>query len=305
MTALKDYERLESTALWREAEDRPAREVILSLGEATLTISDGSGAPIGHWSLPAIERIDGGEGPPGRFRPGPNAPESLEISDELMIAALDRLRQAIERRRPRPGRLRIWAALLALGGFAALMIFWLPGAMISHTASLVPPAERGQIGARILAAIEGGGARLCTGELGRAALSRLQARLLPDMPGRVEVLQDLGTRAHLPGGIILLPASLLDDDPGPPAFSGALLAEAGRIRQRDPLDALLQRAGLLPALHLLVTGDLGEEVIRGEAARILSLKAPGGDGAPPPAPPPSPAVLSDDEWLSLQQICTR
>ncbi len=297
MTALKEFERLESTALWRESDEGPEREVILSLGEATLTIADGTGAALGHWSLPAIERINPGQ-MPARFRPGPNASESLEITDDLMIGALERVHSALERRKPRPGRLRLWAGLVVLCVFAALLIFWLPGAMISHTASLVPPAERSQIGARIVAAISQRGPAPCNSPLGRAALDRLHARLLPDLPGRIEVLPGLASSAHLPGGIILLPAALLSDERGPAAMASGIVAEGQTMRARDPLDELLQQAGLVAALRLLVSGELSGDVIRAQAERILSRKTA-------PARPASaePELPGDDDWLALRQIC--
>ena len=58
MTALKEYDRIEATGLWRANADAQRREVIVSIGDATLTISDHNDRALAHWSLPAIERAN-------------------------------------------------------------------------------------------------------------------------------------------------------------------------------------------------------------------------------------------------------
>ena len=54
MTAIKEFERLESLGLWRGLKDSQRREVVVSFGEATLVLSDINNRPITHWSLAAI-----------------------------------------------------------------------------------------------------------------------------------------------------------------------------------------------------------------------------------------------------------
>ena len=56
MTALKKYARLEATALWRAGPDVQRREVIVSIGDATLVISDLKDQALTHWSLAAVDR---------------------------------------------------------------------------------------------------------------------------------------------------------------------------------------------------------------------------------------------------------
>mgnify|MGYP005990444423 FL=1 len=48
MTALTKYDRLEATGLWRPAPDGQRREVIVSIGNATLMISDMNDQAIAH-----------------------------------------------------------------------------------------------------------------------------------------------------------------------------------------------------------------------------------------------------------------
>ena len=78
-TALAQYQRLESTGLWRETPEAQRRELIVRMGEATLILSDPrSGAVVTHWSLPAVERLNPGV-TPALFSPGEDAAETIEI----------------------------------------------------------------------------------------------------------------------------------------------------------------------------------------------------------------------------------
>ncbi|MDZ4134258.1 MAG: hypothetical protein U1D06_01510, partial [Paracoccaceae bacterium] len=146
MTALKKYQKLESPGLWRDTPQAQRREVVVNFGDASLVLSDPRNeAALSHWSLPAVERLNPG-GLPALYAPGPDAVETLELNDPDMIAALETVRGALAHARPRPGRLR--GVILAVGSslILGLGVFWLPGALIKHTASVVPPSMRAQIG---------------------------------------------------------------------------------------------------------------------------------------------------------------
>ena len=56
MTALSKYDRLEATGLWRINPSEQRREVVVSIGDATLIISDINDTALTHWSLAAVER---------------------------------------------------------------------------------------------------------------------------------------------------------------------------------------------------------------------------------------------------------
>ena len=56
MTALSKYARLEATGLWRAGPDEQRREVIVSIGDATLVISNLKDQALAHWSLAAVDR---------------------------------------------------------------------------------------------------------------------------------------------------------------------------------------------------------------------------------------------------------
>ena len=63
-TALSKYQRLEAAGLWRaDARPRKRLDVIVSVGEATLTITDMRERVQTHWSIAAIARANPGQRP--------------------------------------------------------------------------------------------------------------------------------------------------------------------------------------------------------------------------------------------------
>ena len=142
MTALEQYSSLEATGLWREGPDAQRCEVLVSLGNATLIIATPAEVARTHWSLPAIVRLNPGKRP-ALYAPGEQADERLEIDDRDMIDAIEKLRAAIDRRRPHPGRLRLWIGASLAAAMVAAALFWMPGALIRQTASVLPPRRAG------------------------------------------------------------------------------------------------------------------------------------------------------------------
>ncbi|WP_102106975.1 hypothetical protein [Oceaniglobus roseus] len=336
MTALTEYQRLEASGIWRSGPGAQRRDVIVSVGNATLAIYDMNEKALAHWSLAAVERCNPGQRP-ALYIPGPDADEMLEISDDTMIDAIGRVATAIARRRPRTGRLRYFIAAAALALTAFLAVFWLPGAMIHHTVRVVPPASRADIGARMLETIQRIAGRPCASPDAEAALDDLAEQVLPRKPVRLVVLsRGLGFAEHLPGGYILLNRALIEDFDGPGPVAGFILAEDERARETDPLERLLRAAGPLAAFRLLTTGSLPEEVLDGYAealllsdpapldeARLLArfaeagipstayayaLDASGEKTLPliegdPVSPEMARPIMPDGEWVALQGIC--
>lgn len=58
MTALDKYQRIEALGLWRADNVSQRKDVLISIGETTLLISDMQEQPLAHWSLAAIERAN-------------------------------------------------------------------------------------------------------------------------------------------------------------------------------------------------------------------------------------------------------
>lgn len=277
MTALRKYQRLESSGLWRETPAEQRREVLVLLRDATLVLADPrTEIALAHWSLPAVHRLNG-SGMPALFAPDTTGDETLEIDDATMISALQTVQMAVERARPHPGRLR--SGLLAGGAvFAlALALLWLPGQIIRHTAAVLPPAAQADLGAMALADLGRLTGAPCHTPLGQRALDLLSARLGLDGQTRLAILRDGLTRpAHLPGPVLLLPARLLaDPNASPEALAGYVLAELAQTqRTPDAPDAevrdMLSHAGLLATIRLLSTGQMPATALRGYGEVFLA-----------------------------------
>ena len=131
MTALQKYARLEAVGVWRESDQGQRRDVIVSIGDATLVITDSQEKALAHWSLAAITRVNPGL-VPALYHPEGDKTESLELPEDevAMVEAIETLRRVIDRRRPKPGRLRLGMFLTVITLIAALAVFWLPRAVI-------------------------------------------------------------------------------------------------------------------------------------------------------------------------------
>lgn len=339
MTALNEYQRLETFGLWHASPRDQRRDVIVQLGEATLTISDTRMQALSHWSLPAVERLNPGE-MPACFGPGPEISEVLELEDDTMIAAIERVHAAVTKRHRKPGRLRLWMLAGVMAVLALGVMLWLPGALVRQALDVVPWAKRVELGEALLADISRVGGLPCDGALGARALERMRVRLLPDGRNRLVVLRDGVSRsAHLPGGIILLGRPLVEQTDDPMIPAGHVLAEAEAAAEYDPLRRLLEDEGMFTSLRLLATGTVSEDALRDHAEHVLTT-----DTRPPdiallkrftearvpstpyaeelvasgaatqaevadliardPIPPGGARrVLTDGDWVSLQSIC--
>ncbi|MBD3664294.1 hypothetical protein [Sulfitobacter aestuariivivens] len=335
MTALSKYDRLESVALWRATADGQRREVVVSIGDATLVIKDITDRALTHWSLAAVERANPGNRPAVYFPDG-DPGETLEFPEDEteMVDAIETLRRAINRARPKPGRLRGLGLATSLAVVAAVAVFWLPGAMRDHTLTVVPNVKRAEIGSALLSRIERVSGQPCRNSGGLKALARLSDRL---GVGTLVVLSDMTRPSlHLPGGIIALNRSLIEDFEEPDVAAGYALTEAALRDAKDPLRDLIEVTGLRENFRLLTTGELAPFALDGYAEHLMTR------AAKTPALPPQLAqferaslrstpyayalditgettlpliegdpmngrltepLLSDADWLRLQGIC--
>lgn len=282
MTALNQFDRLESTGLWRPAPGVQRRDVIVAVGKASLVLKDMNENALAHWSLAAVVRRNPGE-MPALFAPDAEGGETLEIDEALMVEAIETVRLAILRRRPGRGRVQI----VSLGAVAALVLglglLWLPGALERHAVAVAPPELRTKLGNALLARMTRLAGQPCTTPGAGRALARLAKRL--DV-ARIVVLPDAGglAAAHLPGGIILLNRALVEDYDDPAVPAGHVLAERARAGLSDPLGRLLADAGPLATLRLLTSGALPGAALDHHAETLMTK---------PPAPVPPAALLAE------------
>lgn len=335
MTVLQTYERLEASGLWRADEDAQRRDVVVSVGDATLTLYDMSETALAHWSLPAVERLNPGQ-MPAVYAPGAETPDRLEIDDQNMVEAIETVRNAILKSRGQPGRLRL--AITASIGVLLLLLgtFWLPGAMARYATSILPEATRTQMGQDMMAHVRRVAGAPCAAPSGNRALFALEQRLFPDGATRLRIMPSgVETTAHLPGGIILLGHALVEDHETPDVAAGYALAEALRRAASDPAERFLKDAGLRATLSLLTTGRVSAPALQDHAEALLTTeedpvdpktllsafqtvgvsakayafaKDISGETTLPlieGAELSSSArpLLSDGQWIALQQIC--
>lgn len=339
MTALTAFLRLEAAGLWRETPEAQRREVIVSLGDATLILKDMQDRALAHWSIAAIERANPGQSP-ALYHPDGDPGETLQLGADAseMIEAIETLRRAIARSRPRQGRLRLVISLLMAAALAAGAVLWLPGALRGHALSVVPEVKREAIGLAVLQEITRLAGPPCRASQAAPSLRSLGRRVLG--PGRGEDLIVLRggalTTANLPGGLILLNRSTIEDVPTPEATAGFALVEDLRATARDPLAEMLAQSGLWATVRLLTTGDLPAATLESYARHVMTapqaevprdaVVAGFAEAGLPIAPyafasdvtgesrldlieadrgagTDRPPLLSDNDWLRLQAIC--
>lgn len=290
MTALKKFSRIEATGLWRARPEDQRREVVVSIGDATLVISDMQDRAITHWSLAAIERGNPGKRP-ALYHPNGDTGETLElgVDEAQMIDAIEKLRRAVSRTRPRPGRLRWLGMGLSLGLVALLGVFWLPGAVVSHATSVVPQVKRVEIGNALFDRIERVAGPACSRTGGARSLSKLRARL---GTGPISVMPAISLPSlHLPGGRILIQSALVEDFEEPDVAAGFVLAEHVAARDADPLQDMLNITGTWSAFRLLTTGGFEDETLDSYAQALLRA---------PHAVPPAQELLAAFETAQLR-----
>jgi hypothetical protein len=272
MTALSKYDRIEATGLWRPDPEGQRREVIVSIGNATLVVTDMNDRPITHWSIAAVARATPVSGP-AIYHPDGDTGETLELPDheQEMIAAIETLRTAVARRRPRPGRLRWLGMALSVATVAAVVVFWLPGAMRDNTLRVVPQVKREAIGVALLDRMQRVTGPVCSDVAGLRALRRFGTRL--DML-KLMVVPALGRPGlHLPGGVIVLDRSVFEDWEEPDVAAGFILAELALLVERDPLADLLDVTGPWENFRLLTTGDISDAALDAYAEHLMKVPA--------------------------------
>lgn len=260
MVELEKYVVLEAPGRWRETPDSTSRDVVVTVGERTLILSDHAERPLAHWALAGVQAVDR-RGDATVYAMTRGAGETLEISDPDMIAAIAEItggRPAAVAPRRRP-RLVPWLVAAAL--VAALAVFG-PGLVRGQAVRMVPPERAQELGELMLLTLMEAGGGLCAAPEGQRALDRVAARVASPVP-RVRVL-DLGGApvAALPGGLVLLDRGLVEAAPATAELAGWIAVGQGRA----PLPELMQAIGPRRSLGYVFTGDIAAPALA-DAAR--------------------------------------
>ncbi|MCK0149589.1 hypothetical protein MWU54_06120 [Marivita sp. S6314] len=339
MTALKEFQRLEAAGVWRATPGDQRKDVVVSLGDASITIFDLRENVLAHWSIAAVARANKGQRP-AVYHPDGDPGETLELGEDgvEMIDAIEQIRTAIDKSRAKPGKLRLWITGVIAFVIGAAIFLWLPDALLRHTVQVVPAVKRNEIGDALLARITRISGQMCMTRDAREPLRRLASRVLgPGQRGALVVLPaGVAETAHLPGGRILLNRALIEDPEEPDVTAGYILTERVRALTQDPLEEMLIETGLWSSLRLLTTGELTDADLQRYSEYLLAKEpAPVSDDmliaafetaelrstpyayavditgestlplieADPMADRDARPVLSDGDWLRLQGIC--
>ncbi|RJE79766.1 hypothetical protein [Paracoccus sp. JM45] len=338
MTALTEFRRLEAQGAWKETPRAGKREVVVSLGEATLTLMDPkSDCPLSHWSLPAVVRLNPGRVPAVYTPTSAKPDETVEIDDQLMIDGIARVQRAIAHHRRTPGRLRGAITGLILLGLLGALVAWLPDALIRHAAQIAPPAQMRTIGTAVLADLETGTGSICHRHSGQQVLDWITSRLLGKHTLVQVVPGPLNGARRLPGNMYLIGNDLLASATGPEATAGHLIAASIAQDDRQVTQDALEYAGAFASLRLMTLGTLPRRALEGYGKTLLEKPLPRPDmgklpaafeehdlstepyarsldptgvtvmplitGDPMRDEPAGRPLLTDEQWLALQKIC--
>ena len=177
---------------------------------------------------------------------------------------------------------------------------------------------------------------VCQSPRADEAARRLAARIFgPDTTNRIVVVPDLMQGAMmLPGGLIALDYGVLQGADDPAAAAGFILAGMAHEPSENPMERMLDSAGLSATFRLLTTGDVPVDVLRQSAMTALNDPAPIDParlrrvladaqisqapylaavdgrtgsmpdlGADPLADRALPLILNDSDWVALQNVC--
>lgn len=178
----------------------------------------------------------------------------------------------------------------------------------------------------------------CDDPAGLTSLNVLSKRLFGQADDlRLTVVpSSLDGTLHLPGRRILVGRALTEDPEVPEVLAGYILAEVTRMAQEDPLRKLLKHAGTIETFRLLTTGMVGNASLKAFAeftltapqreasqeALLANFKAAKVHSSPygyaldtagdlslalieadPFHGTNTPTVLSDANWVRVQNIC--
>lgn len=283
-TALDKFQRLEGMALWRATPDVQRREVIVSLGEATLVIKDAQDRALTHWSLPAVRRLNPGQ-QPAVFFPDGDSDETLEIdaAHDDLVEAIEKLRKAVARPANASGRLRMSVLALSVATVASLAVFWLPDALANHTLRVVPTVARQTIGQDMQQLATRLTGQPCSAPLAVPAVDALQKRL---QVRSISILPNaLREAVALPGNVVLLGRDTIEDYEEPDVAAGYIVA--AQTASPDPLRGVLETGGIRASLRLLTSGTLPEDLLLKHIERLI--------GTPPTAAADSELIAAFEE----------
>ncbi|MGB1235854.1 MAG: hypothetical protein ACPG5U_08980 [Planktomarina sp.] len=272
MTALHKFDRLEAVGHASHGDQRWA-EVIVQLGKSTLVLADTKGAPLSHWSLAGISRIQD-EGTATLFDLSGAQQDLIWIDDVQMVAALGKIENAVVRTQVQPFRVTRYI----VAAFAAVSVLGLTVAAIqklpNYAASLVSDTKAQALGLQMVSQIDDLVGPLCRTPEGLSALSKMTTAL--------SSLGDLSLHAAsmgqdhiivLPGSNMIISADLLQSTASPAALAGHIIHAQAAAVQNDPVQRVFENIGPWHTLRYLVQGNINDAARQTASNAALSEPA--------------------------------
>lgn len=258
----EQFDRLESLGLWKETDTSQKREVIVSFGKSSLVLYDTRNFPLTHWSFAALRCIHKKD---GRmiYTPDQNSFETLEISDDTMNRAVQRVCKAVYHPKPRRGRIRILFFGLVLICLGVLSKYWLPEALARHTSNLITQSKAQEIGKDMAAIIQTQIGPFCQSPQFEGIIRKLENRLQLENKFTLYIAH-LNTRKslYLAGGIIVVDRSLIGSFSQSDILAGYILMEQVLHSEMPPFQRLFLKAGTIPTLRFLITGKIEYHILK-------------------------------------------
>lgn len=333
MTALDQFDRLETLGLWHARAQDVAQEVIVKFGKSTLVIEARPDEPLAHWSLAALHRVSDTD-QSVVFKVDRDADESLTIEDRTMRDAIDRVLASNQSAPPAPPKRRGFVWLFWCLVFVAVLLSALFFGLNRVIFTLISPEQANRIATEMVPRIEERTGPACNNEAGVRALAVIAARLSTDHPVTLRVI-DLGERhvIGLPGHNAILNRATVENARSEAELAGWAALALSEPRPTTALTGLFDDGVSGDALQFLASGTVSDSAYERGVNRLLisqsTIGAPSASrlseilvAADIPASPlsaalrrenlalqftgsqnPEQPVLTDAQWVALQQIC--
>ncbi len=328
---LVDFELLECLGIWHQLPNDPGMEVVIKIDASMLTLISKGNQVIVQWSCDAIRRKRQ-RGLPAIYSPDSEFEETLEVSDSTAISVLDDIIASYNEQLSRSGLslrgVALFMVILALIVVPAVAFF---DRIAPHVAGLVSYRQQSEIGERVFAALADERGGECRSGKGLQSISVLERRIFPDARYRLRIVADRAVRSlMLPGSIIVVGASVLEEFDGPEVVAGYALLELAAAETSGPFDRFLSHAGIGVATYLALERGIDDrpviEYSRSlpeenpavvDDARLLEEFTRAGFSSTPfgrvadraglvadePGDNPYEPLMTDSQWLRLRDIC--
>lgn len=293
MTAIDKYIRLEALGQWRESPDEPAREVVVSFGNATLVLSDLDESPLCHWAMAATSRLTL-DGAKAVYTPDTEGFETLEIDDAEMVEAIAQVSSASASIKRQTPWLR-WVFIAFIMATIGAISYVTPSLLRSQAVNMTGPESARKLGADMIAALD---VDICREPRAGIARELFQSRVFPDGRTLLIVARNQPRARVFPGGIIVIGSDALQAMKTPGEL--AALTTTLFAQSETTLVQVFETSSPRELFEYITSGRLSDERLASAAQNIINGPEIGETAVFSPTNQP---LLRDQDWVALQGIC--